>query len=499
MRRILCSKRSHNFLRQCQTNAAQNLSSWFLDHDIIINKKVRIGTSTSGLRGLYATDSIAPREAIAVIPPKMIISSPFETLDQAVRTSIQYLDSDLQKHVLSVIPTVIDVIPENNLLVALQLLEQIHLKPDTWLTYKNIFLPERIPNRFHLTEVEMRSILKQKDLAYGISKDSVDKIAEQLHQFQSRFAQIGPMLEWIARLVIPSVDISQEQLSWALSVASSRAIATSSKSAQLIPCFDMINHSERNNSCIFVTWEQLLASHPNTPLSLRDSHVKQRAHTILQLDSRLALISDDGGFFVPNPATVASGPAAAAAGLEPGDKVRLVRTDTATESMTGGANARGRAASRARQGGGTHRSSRWADAAADPLRAGRESGTLAIVVAGPAGPGEMRVRYRGAERTVALSDVSVVWRRRPPAPPAAVSAAAGGGQPRHSLALDGRRLGDVDACVVVMARGAGVEPGQEVLYTYRQPPGRGSSSGEDLQYGLELLFTYGFLPRLGRL
>ncbi len=488
-KRPLLSKSSlPNFFRhrQCQTNAGKQLSQWYQDHDILISKKVRIGTSTRGLRGLYATGSIAPREAIAVIPPRMIISSPFVTLDQAVRTSIQYLDTDLQKHMLSAIPMVMDVIPESNLLVALQLLEQIHVEPDTWLTYKNICLPERIPNRFYMTEDELRSILNKKDLAYGIPTDAMDKIAEQLHQFQSRYARIAPVLEWIARLVIPNVDISQEQLSWALSVASSRAIATASQSAQLIPCFDMINHGERNNnSCIFVTWQQLLTSHPDTPLSLRDSHIEQRARSILQLDTRLALISDDGGHFVPNPVTVAS--AAAAAGLEPGDKVRLNRTDAATESVTGEANARGR-------------SPRAKAAAKSSPHTSPTSGPLALVVAGPAGPGEVRVRCRGAELTVALSDVSVVWRRRPSTPPADVAAAAaGGGQRQHDIALDGRPLGDADACVVVVARGAGVEAGQEVLYTYRKPPDRGSSSGKGPGHALDLLFTYGFLPRIGDL
>ena len=469
------------------------MTRWFQDHDILVSKKIRIGTSTSGLRGLYAEASIAPREAIAVIPPKMIISSPFQTLDQAIRSSIQYLDSDLQKHMLSAIPIVQDVIPESNFLVALQLLKQMHDIPDTWLEYKNIFLPERIPNRFYMTEDELRFILNQGDL--GISKDVVDKVAEQLHQFQSRYARIGPVLEWIARLMIPSVDISQEQLSWALSVASSRAIATASKSAQLIPCFDMINHSERNNnSCIFVTWEQLLASHPDTERSLQDSHIKQRAHTILQLDTRLALVSDDGGHFVPSPVAVASEAVAEAAGLEPGDKVRLIRV-----SETSGANAPGRSASSLRRGGGMDRSSSRAKAAVKPApHAGPASGPIAIVVAGPAGPGEVRVRCRGSELTVALSDVSVVWRRRPSTPPAAVSAAAEGKR-RHGVVLDGRPLGDADACVVVMAHGAGVEAGQEVLYTYRQPPGRGSGGWKGLEYGLDLLFTYGFLPRVGGL
>ncbi len=65
------------------------------------------------------------------------------------------------------------------------------------------------------------------------------------------------------------------------------------------------------------------------------------------------------------------------------------------------------------------------------------------------------------------------------------------------VVLEGRRLGDADACAVVMASGPGLQAGQEVLYPYRPRPSRGSSSEAGLQYGLDLLFAYGFFPRAG--
>jgi hypothetical protein len=57
---------------------------WYDKHDIV-SSKVCVRTPEGGVRGLFAKESIAPCEGIAVIPPHMIIQSKYKDLEEMAK------------------------------------------------------------------------------------------------------------------------------------------------------------------------------------------------------------------------------------------------------------------------------------------------------------------------------------------------------------------------------------------------------------------------------
>ena len=62
------------------------LMRWYDKHDIICSR-LRIRTPESGLRGVFAAEDIPPCEGIAVIPPHMLIRSPFKDMEEIVQVN----------------------------------------------------------------------------------------------------------------------------------------------------------------------------------------------------------------------------------------------------------------------------------------------------------------------------------------------------------------------------------------------------------------------------
>ena len=60
------------------------LMRWYDKHDIIC-PRLCIRTPESGLRGVFAAEDIPAFEGIAVIPPHMIIRSPFKDMVEIVQ------------------------------------------------------------------------------------------------------------------------------------------------------------------------------------------------------------------------------------------------------------------------------------------------------------------------------------------------------------------------------------------------------------------------------
>lgn len=64
------------------------LMTWYDKHDIVCSK-LAVRTPEGGVRGLFAEKDISPYEGIAVIPPHMIIKSPFKDSEEIVQVNLQ--------------------------------------------------------------------------------------------------------------------------------------------------------------------------------------------------------------------------------------------------------------------------------------------------------------------------------------------------------------------------------------------------------------------------
>ena len=329
------------------------MERWFRDHDIFFTRKIRIGYSAVGLRGLYATENIADGETIAVIPSHMILQSPYESLSQMVNKNIN--DARFQQLILSHLSKITIMHDEKVILLAFLLLEKLGEDSETWRSYKLHFLSDTIKNKYYISTLEVRSILMGR-----CPEAVINDTAEAVEMSQEYYSEVsGRLLETIAKVMIPHGDISKESIRWAMSIVASRAIGNS-QSQQILPFFDMINHRQQGNCSLLVRWDEYIARRPDAPRGLRNQYVAARNRAILQLDPCLRLLPADA----EGPRGPASTPA-----LEAGDKVCL----------------RGQPSAR---------------------------GVVVAACPGP-GPAAARVRVRGVERDLPMSDITVLWTRRP--------------------------------------------------------------------------------------
>ncbi len=75
----------HATCMTCMSNAKDlTLMRWYDEHDIICSR-LRIRTPESRPRGVFAAEDIPALEGIAVIPPHMIIRSPFKDMEELVQ------------------------------------------------------------------------------------------------------------------------------------------------------------------------------------------------------------------------------------------------------------------------------------------------------------------------------------------------------------------------------------------------------------------------------
>lgn len=121
--------------------------------------------------------------------------------------------------------------------LAIRLVELLHTKPDIWGPYKELFLPERIQ-----TEVTMTLEEAKQRLQLAPFQVDMDGFAAMHFHTQAEFAKSLKVAYNLARLVLPSVDITPEKLTWAFTVVQTRADGHNG-GAELIPLFDMFNHA----------------------------------------------------------------------------------------------------------------------------------------------------------------------------------------------------------------------------------------------------------------
>ena len=130
--------------------------------------------------------------------------------------------------------------------IAIRLVEVLHKQPAVWAPYKELFLPERIQTEFTMTSEEFRNRLKLVPSALD-----VDDYAQRFLRTKFLFDGGFKAMSKLASLVLPGVEISPAELTWAFTVAQSRAVNRNG-SAELIPLFDMFNHAPgRDDVCDF--------------------------------------------------------------------------------------------------------------------------------------------------------------------------------------------------------------------------------------------------------
>ena len=124
--------------------------------------------------------------------------------------------------------------------LAIRLLEQLHKDPETWLPYKELFLPECIQSEVTITPEELRDRLNRMPLS--ISSEKTAKVERSYNQTQIVFSKSLKVLTQLADLAVPGADITPAELTWAFNVVQTRAVNRSG-SPELIPLFDMFNHA----------------------------------------------------------------------------------------------------------------------------------------------------------------------------------------------------------------------------------------------------------------
>ena len=129
--------------------------------------------------------------------------------------------------------------------LTVRLLELLYRKPEIWVPYKEMCLPDRILTSITMSVEELRDLLGRPP----ISASPLElKLWENGFDAERKkfFAPCIQLLGQLTSLVLPSVNFSPAELTWAYSVTTTRAALTVDDellAGQLIPLVDMMNHA----------------------------------------------------------------------------------------------------------------------------------------------------------------------------------------------------------------------------------------------------------------
>jgi hypothetical protein len=287
-------------------NKAVKLMRWYDTHDILCSK-LCVRTPESGLRGVFAEEDIAMYEGIAVIPPHMIIQSPFKDMEEIVQANTlnefandcrqygcdlsdllqergQYLDQPTKERLIAAIRGIPGIIARKCPL-AIRLLELLHTQPEIWMPYKELCLPDRVPTAITMTSDELRDLLSQVPIS------AADLAREEHGQRYTRevFAECFEVLTQLLPLVLPTVDdVDPAEITWAFTIVQTRSRLTDEDNLRgfgpghLVPLFDMMNHAV-GDTCSFVLRPQIALP-------------GMRAHRAVEADpARLSVVAGPDG------------------------------------------------------------------------------------------------------------------------------------------------------------------------------------------------------------
>ena len=197
----------------------QEIMTWYRKHNIMVSSKVRVD-SVSGLRGIFATGDLVAGEAVAAIPPEMIVRSQFKNLQDAFNTLERHLSSESRTEFKMILARLQGECIDQKTLLAFRLLELVDSKPDIWRPFEHLCLPIRIPNFYMMNEAELAKILIEPQAAVISSL-----LAHEQVEASRREAELQiPQLLQVYSYIYPGVTTTSERLLWALSVAQSRAV-----------------------------------------------------------------------------------------------------------------------------------------------------------------------------------------------------------------------------------------------------------------------------------
>ena len=180
------------------------LYHWFEKHNIVFSK-VEIFTPENGVRGIFALEAIPLRFPIAVIPEHMIIQSEFLDLKDLIDRRGTNIAAETRKQ-LETVSAVLNselFLDDDCCLLAFRLLELIQVESETWMPYRRLCLPDRVPNVFSMTTAELEAFLCNSS-----ASATAPSMKRAVLAVQEGITRLLPTLLILLRLATPSADAS---------------------------------------------------------------------------------------------------------------------------------------------------------------------------------------------------------------------------------------------------------------------------------------------------
>ena len=112
--------------------------------------------------------------------------------------------------------------------LTIRLLEVLHTQPEVWMVYKKLCLPAQIQTTITMTAEELKDFIKRMPLS--MTSEEFSRWRTCRNKDQETFNTLLPVLETIVhlvnRVVIPDAKIEPAEITWALTVAQTRATRT---------------------------------------------------------------------------------------------------------------------------------------------------------------------------------------------------------------------------------------------------------------------------------
>jgi hypothetical protein len=109
------------------------------------------------------------------------------------------------------------------------------------MPYKKLCLPDRIQTMVTMTAEELSDLLKRMPISVT-PEELTDWEACRVRNRQA-FNACLPVLTLLLGLVLPGVAIEPAEITWAYTVAQTRAVTSDGGSGKMVPLFDMLNHA----------------------------------------------------------------------------------------------------------------------------------------------------------------------------------------------------------------------------------------------------------------
>jgi hypothetical protein len=178
-----------------------------------------------------------------------------------VKVRGQHLDQVTKKELISKIRR-ISGLSARKCPLTIRLLELLHTQPEIWMPFKELSLPDRIQNVATMNSDELRNMLTQ--LSINLNPAEFTQWESNCKATQEAFARCFEVLSQLLPLVLPTVEVDPAEITWAFTVVQTRSmltdeeVARGSGTGQLVPLFDMLNHSPAAPTCNYAPPSSLI-------------------------------------------------------------------------------------------------------------------------------------------------------------------------------------------------------------------------------------------------